>query len=322
MSGTRTRRRTVLVLLRRVGIVLAFLAVLARPGWGEATAPRQVADLEVLVVVDRTRSMAALDHDGDRPRVDGARADLRRLVEELPSARYALLTYGFDVQVELPFTEDTAAFTAAVDTLRLETPTGGIGSALQRPREEILEVLGNARDQHPERRRLIVFVSDGERTTDAVGGSMTDIAGLVGGGVVLGYGTTEGARMPAEPSDEEAFVQDPATGRDAVSRADPEALRALGDDLGVPFLARTPATAEDRSATPGALAELAAEWERDATTVAAGSGDERAAHDLTWVAGLVLLVLVVGELLAGWRALWTSRTVLAGGRRTPGAGAP
>lgn len=320
------------VLLRRLGILLAFVAVLARPGYGEVQVPQQVADLEVLVVVDRTRSMAALDHDGQRPRIDGARDDLAALVDELGPARYGLLTYGFDVQLELPFTEDTGALASAMETLRLETPTGGIGSTLQRPREEMLAVLGDAEEQYPERRRLVVFVSDGEQTTDAVGGSMTEVGDLVDDGAVWGYGTTTGARMPAEPRDPEAFVQDPATGRDAVSRADPQALQQLADQLGVDYVARTTGGGGEGSgegsgdgsggegagsASPAAIAELAEQWREDATTRARDTG-ERAAHDLTWLAALVLLALLLLELVAGWRALWTSRQVLTPGR--PGGG--
>ena len=43
-----------------------------------------------------------------------------------------------------------------------------------------------------------------------------------------------------------------------------------------------------------------------------GSAEEDgvAAHDLTWVFGLVLMALVLLELREGWRAVWTSRKAL------------
>lgn len=307
MSASPTAR-TGLVVARRIGIALAFIAILLQPGFGQAKVPTRVADIEVLVVVDRTRSMAALDYDGE-PRLDGVRADLEALAEALPTARIGLLTYGFDVQLELPFTNDINAFTAAVDTLRLESPTGGAGSSVDRPKAQLLDVLERAEQQYPDRRRMLVFVSDGERTTDGDPSSLAEVADHVAGGAVLGYGTTDGARMPAadDLSDKDGYVQDPATDQDAISRADPDALRELADQFEVPYV--------DRSA-PGkgeSMAKVAKSFKASYTPEGAEDA-ERAAHDLTWVAGLVLLALVLLELRAGWQAVWTSRSVL-GGRR-------
>ena len=93
-------------------LVLALAVILLQPGFGTRAAPSQVADLEVLVVVDRTRSMAALDHQGG-PRVYGVQQDLADLAEALPGARFAMLTFGADVELELPFTSDTTTFGTA-----------------------------------------------------------------------------------------------------------------------------------------------------------------------------------------------------------------
>lgn len=292
--------RLVLLIARRVAIVVALILVLLHPGYGEAKVPARVSDLQVLMVVDRTRSMAAEDYDGHKPRIDGVRTDLKALTAALPGARFGLMTFGFDSRLELPFTNDSGAVGAELDTLQLEAPTAGIGSQLDRPKEDMISVLKSAQQEYPNRRTVVVFVSDGENTSGEPTGSMADVAPYVAGGVVLGYGTTKGGAMPnaADLSNSDGFIQDPATGRTAISHEDPAALARLAHQLGVRFVQRD---------APGGMAKVADSFKSGyvAATVAG-----TAKNDLTWVFGLVLLALVLIELRAGWTALWTSRKAL------------
>jgi Ca-activated chloride channel homolog len=298
-------RSDALVLARRVGIVLALVLILVQPGFGTRAAPTQVADIEVLVVVDRTRSMAALDYQGG-PRLYGAQADLTALADALPGARFALLTYGSDTELELPFTSDGTTFATAVETLRLEGPFDGSGSATDRPLEAMREVLERADEQHPDRRRMVVFVGDGENTEGGDQQSCDDLEDLVDGGVVLGYGTDEGARMPQadDLSDEDGYLYDQEAGEDAISRIDEDNLEEIADQLEIDYQHRT---------APGGMDEVADGFE---ATYAFDEGEGAPAeHDLTWVFGLVLLGLVLVELRSWWRALWTSHATLQPARK-------
>ncbi|MDQ6521964.1 VWA domain-containing protein [Nocardioides sp. LHD-245] len=301
---------TALVLARRVGIVLLFVVILLRPGFGRADVPTQLADVDVVVVIDRTRSMAALDHPGEsgpEPRITGARADLTALAEALPGARFGMLAFGTDARVVLPFTADSAAFDAAVETLYLEGPKDGVGSRADRPVPELKEMLERAAEKAPERRRIVVYVGDGEDTTDGdtTDGDQTyaDLDDLVAGGVVLGYGTPQGAPMPQDDELDGSlgYVQDPETGDTAVSRADLDNLREIADELDVAFEHRT---------GPGGL-ERVAESFRASYSDGAGGHQRPAKNDLTWLAAVLLLGLLLLELHAGWRAVWSSRHTLA-----------
>lgn len=303
-------RATALLVARRIAIALTFVLVLLRPGFGQADAAAQVADVDVLVVLDRTRSMAALDHAERQPRIRGVQEDLSALAQELPGARFALLTFGAESRLTLPFTTDVAAFEAAVETIDLEGPREGSGSSAVRPVPEIVEVLERVEEQQPGRRRVVLLVGDGEDTSaDGEGQSYEDVGELVVGGAVLGYGTTDGAVMPASDDleDGSGLVEDPATGSDAVSRADPENLEAIADQLDVSFLERT---------GPGGMDDVVDSF--GASYVNGERGDGRpAAHDLTWLFGLVLLGLVLLELRAGWLAVWRSQdALLPAGRET------
>lgn len=294
---------TALLLARRIGIALTFVIVLLRPGVGEADAPTQLADVDVLVVVDRTRSMAALDFGEGQPRINGAKADLQALVDELPGARFAILPFGADARLVLPFTTDVTAFESAVDTLYLEGPQDGDGSRADRPVPELVEVLERAEEQRPERRRIVIYVGDGEDTSDqGSDNSFEDVADLIAGGVVLGYGTEKGASMPSSDDldEDQGVVLDPETNQTAISRADLGNLEDIADELGVPFAHRT--------STAG-FARVTDAFE--ASYVDGGGGEGRPAkHDLTWLFGLVLLGLVLVELRAGWRAVWASKHTL------------
>ncbi|MDN5744704.1 MAG: VWA domain-containing protein [Nocardioidaceae bacterium] len=309
---------TALVILRRVAIVIAFVVILLRPGFGKMDAPNQTADVDVLVVLDTTRSMAALDYDGRQPRIDGVKKDLVALSEELPGARFGLVTFGSKARLTLPFSTDVLAFQSAVETVALEGPRDGDGSDSSRAADEISDVLARAEEQRPEQRRFVVFVGDGEDTetdensveSSSGGASYADIATEISGGTVLGYGTTDGATMPmSEDIDEQELVQDPDTNQAAVSRADPDRLKAIAEQLDVTF--------HERSG-PGGISTIA-----DSFGASYDNGDRddarQADRDVTWFVGLVLLLLLLFELHAAWRAAWSSQRALLPAR-SKGAG--
>ncbi|MDZ5621900.1 VWA domain-containing protein [Nocardioides sp. HM23] len=295
---------TALVLARRIGIVVALVLVLLQPGFGTRAAPSQLSDIEVLVVVDRTRSMAALDYQGG-PRVYGAQRDLEELADALPGARFAFLTYGTDVELELPFTSDATTFRAAIETLRLEGPFDGSGSRADRPLEAMRDILERADEQHPDRQRVVVFVGDGENTADGEQASFAELEDLVDAGVVLGYGTEEGAKMPESDdlSTDDGYIYDQERGEDAVSRIDEDNLRSIASELGIDYAHRT---------EPGGMTAIADDFEASYTLDE--GADAPAKHDLTWLFGLVLLGLVLLELRTWWRALWTAHHSLAPAR--------
>lgn len=297
-----------LVLGRRIGILLVFGVILFRPTFGEARVPTLVNDVDVLVVLDRTRSMAALDHPGERagevPRIVGAQQDLAALASTLPGARLGVLVFGADARVVLPFTSDATAFESAVETVLLERPRDGNGSRADRPVDEVAAVLERSKDAHPERRRIVVYVGDGEDTTsEGEDRDFADLTGLIDGGVVLGYGTPDGARMPASDdlSMGNGYVRDDA-GIDAVSRADPDNLEQIADELQVPLEMRSLVGAGTDIATSFEAAYLDSEDDADAR------------QTMTWLLGLVLLALVLAELHAGWHAVWTSSQALSPAR--------
>ncbi|MEP9382650.1 VWA domain-containing protein [Nocardioides sp. KR10-350] len=281
--------RQVLTVVRRVLIVAVMVVILVRPGWGEAKTVLHRTDLDVLVVVDRTRSMDALDGPGGKPRLSLAIDDLVTLADDLPGARFAGITFGGDVvRLELPYTTDTAAFSAFAQTIKPEGPFDGVGSRIDSPLEQMQTVLADDVDQHPDRRRIVVFVSDGENTAGGDQASFEPLKKYVDGGVVLGYGTEQGGKMLIDDERPgQGYMTDPDSARDAVSRIDTGNLRSVASQLDISFQHRT--ERDDAS-----LAEAARSF-RAAPARSGGTGHHE--REITWVFGIVLVPLLIWELL-------------------------
>jgi Ca-activated chloride channel family protein len=281
-----------------IRIAMAVLAVLiaVRPGLpsGNATEVPRGSDLEVLLVVDETLSMSALDHAGVRSRLEGVREDLTQVTKALPDSQFALIGFGHDASVDLPFTSDPGAVSRAVTGIAREPMLAGTGTVLDRPLPLMHSVLSGIAKQYPDRRRVVIFVSDGENTlAGARQASYAGLAKYIDAGAVLGYGTLGGGRMPTGGEPPWTFVRDQSTGKDAVSRADEPNLRKIAKQLGVEYAYR------------GGSGDLT-EW---AQGLARGGPDDPGQEDdkreVYWILALVLAALAVVELrldVLAWRA--------------------
>lgn len=283
-------------ILRCVMVVLAILIV-ARPQYGEAKSPAQESDLEVLVVLDRTTSMSAEDWNGEEQRLEGARQDVQAITDGLPGARFSLITFGRFVRTELPFTSDATAFKSALDTAFTENTFHGSGSLVDRPIDEMVKTLTRARDSHPDRRQLVIFISDGENTADGEQRSFAEIDDLSDGGLVLGYGTAEGGRMLYDQDDESGnddYITDD-TGAEARSKIDEDNLNKLASEMGLEYQHRT---------QPGGLDDWAAHTEQ---SFEESDGEEPIRNETYWFFALLLFALAMVELRWSWRGFNEAR---------------
>ena len=285
---------------RRIAMGATLLLLALHPGVGSAAASRAQSDLDVLVVVDRTTSMAALDWDGQQQRLVGVRSDLAATAETLAGSRFALLTFGRSAHLDLPFSSDTATFTAAAAGIRAEDPFDGTGSSPDRPLAAIGDLLARDRDQHPDRRRILLYLGDGEVTESKAGlASFDPLRSLVDGGLVIGYGTEAGGRMRvfADPAGGSTYLTLPS-GADALSRIDEGNLRAMAEQVGIGYV---------HSVRPGGVIS---QVEAISRSYAAGPGSGPARHDLSWLLGLLLLAFALVEarsILADLRAARRAR---------------
>jgi Ca-activated chloride channel family protein len=151
-SGRRALKGVLLV----VAVASAFLA-LARPQWGRGTKLIPATNLDVVIVLDFSKSMYARDVAPSR--IARAKAEIAKLTRELPGARFGAVAFAGE-PMSFPLTSDSAAIAQFFRQLEPnDMPVGGtaIGRALERAREVL------ARDpKSKDHVRVIVLITDGE----------------------------------------------------------------------------------------------------------------------------------------------------------------
>ncbi|NUR17492.1 MAG: VWA domain-containing protein [Dermatophilaceae bacterium] len=225
--------------LTAAALLLALAAV--RPAVPGEQVDTTAANLNVYFVVDTTSSIIAEDYGDERPRIEGVAADIAAIADALPGARYSVVTFDQDARVRLPLTTDTTALDAAVETLLPESYEASRGSSVTQAKDRLTSLLEQAAARAPERGRVVYYLGDGEQTAAEPPAPFDVAKGLVNGGAVLGYGTTEGGRMKATRSrfdSSRSYIKDPSTGEDARSVISEDTLRAIAGQLGLPYLHR------------------------------------------------------------------------------------
>jgi Ca-activated chloride channel family protein len=151
--GGRRALKAVLVVL---ALCLAFVA-LAAPQYGRGTRVLPATNLDVAIVLDYSKSMYARDVSPSR--IERAKAEVGRLVADLPGARFGAVAFAGEA-MEFPLTSDGAAIAQFFRQLSPnDMPVGGtaIARALEAARELLL------RDPlSKEHEKIIVLVTDGE----------------------------------------------------------------------------------------------------------------------------------------------------------------
>nr|WP_272902418.1 VWA domain-containing protein [Brevibacterium daeguense] len=199
------------------------------------------------MAVDTTASVVAEDWGDGEPRLDGIKEDLHALLQQLPGARVSMVTFDSSAVVRVPLTTDHTAMAAAIETLGPEVTLYSGGSSVTEAHRLLVDRLRKSHEQHPENARLVFYFGDGEQTAEAPAESMNELGGLIDGGAVFGYGTSEGGPMKETQSyysqaDSEQYIADPTTRNRAISRIDEDQLRAIASDLGVSYAHRTAGT--------------------------------------------------------------------------------
>jgi Ca-activated chloride channel homolog len=151
-----TARRAAKAVLLSLAMLLAFVA-LARPKFGSGTKVIPATNLDVVVVLDYSKSMYARDIVPSR--IARAKAEVARLIRDLPGARFGAVAFAGE-PMSFPLSSDGAAIAQFFRQLDPnDMPVGGTATA--RALEAARDVFARdpkARDHE----RVIVLVTDGE----------------------------------------------------------------------------------------------------------------------------------------------------------------
>ncbi len=209
--------------------LILMLVVGLRPMREERNAEIRLSNLDVLLVVDTTVSMWADDYSKG-VRMDGAKATCTYIMDSLPGANFALVTFDNHSFIRAPFTQDRETLDSLLENIDELSPWTTLGSDMNIPYNDIRSLLISS-SKKENRKAVVFFLSDGEITTKAELQSYAELKDLVSGGAVLGFGTPEGGKMKYEYG----YVYDNETYKDAVSVIDEETLRTIADGLGIEY---------------------------------------------------------------------------------------
>ena len=180
------RRRIVLRLLALLCIGLA----LTRPQWGSHWEEVKQRGLDIIVVLDTSKSMLAEDIKPNR--LKQAQWAVRDFVKQLKGDRIGLIAFAGSSFLQCPVTIDYAAFTMMLDDIYAGIIPRG-GTAI----EQALKTAADSFDTKSEADRVIILITDGE---DHEGDPMRMAEQLRKDKIKLfciGVGTLEGELVPS-----------------------------------------------------------------------------------------------------------------------------
>ena len=207
------RKRLLKQVLLVLGVALLALA-LARPQLGQETVKLERSGVDVVVALDVSRSMLAVDVERTN-RLSAARAAVANLLESLGGDRVGLVVFAGEAFLAAPLTRDHSAVEralAAANPAAVSEAGSDFAKAIARAREGF--------DRGSEGPRLLLLISDGEQLQgDAIAAARAAAADGVSVHCA-GIGSAAGARLPTQGG----FVKN-AFGREVVSRLDERTLQ-------------------------------------------------------------------------------------------------
>jgi len=276
LSGSPLRRGILVV-----GAVLLLALALAGPQWGAQEVEEQSRSLRVVLAVDVSESMWAEDVQPNR--LERARLEARRLVNELAGNRLGLVAFAGSAYPLSPLTIDHGALHLYLDALD-PTLAGTPGSA---PADAIRASLTLLGEEDATGDAAIVLLSDGEShdSDEEVETAGRQAAAASVHLFVIGVGSERGEPIPRHDQLGErigGFKRD-GTGEIVLSRLEREPLTSAARTTGG-FWARA-----DEGGANRALAELS-ELRRGHGRVSRGVAWT---PRFQWFVGAALLLLVV-----------------------------
>jgi Ca-activated chloride channel homolog len=156
MTAQTGARRALKAALLVVAVALLFVA-LAGPQYGQGTRLIPATSLDCVIVLDYSKSMFARDVAPNRS--ERAKAEVSRLIQELPGARFGAVAFAGE-PLSFPLTSDGGAIAQFFRQLTPnDMPVGG--TAIARALESARELL----DRDPlsaKHQKVIILITDGE----------------------------------------------------------------------------------------------------------------------------------------------------------------
>lgn len=283
-----SRIKSTFALLRRVAILALSFIIVLRPMREESGTDVRLSNTDVIFVLDTTLSMWA-DDGPNSSRMKAAQDDIREIMEELPGANFALITFRNDATVAAPFTQDVETIRRYIKSIKAPNTEYITGSRMDVPYYDIENMMISL-DRKENRQIIIFFLSDGEDTSlDETPYSYEALEAFVDGGAVICYGTEKGGSM----QDNYGFTVYSSTSWElGISHADEDNLERIAEELDVEYIHRERSTH---------YTKLLEEIMEDSGTVTERNSEYTYFGDTFYKYVPYLLALLALELLVGIR---------------------
>ncbi|MCO5062481.1 MAG: VWA domain-containing protein [Kiritimatiellae bacterium] len=229
-TGWRAKRRA-----RRLALWLFAIALLlfslARPQWGFRWEESTSRGLDILVLLDTSRSMLAQDFKPNR--LQQAKWGLRDFTRELRGDRVGLIPFAGAAYLQCPLTIDYAAFLMSLADVRVGMIPRG-GTALATALKTAIETF----DKQAESDRVLLLITDGEDHEGRIENWLPKLKEKNIRVYAIGVGSAEGEPLPA--ADGGAGFQKDADGKVVLSSLHEDPLRKLAMETGGAFIRAAP----------------------------------------------------------------------------------
>lgn len=212
-------------LLLLLSAFLLFVVGLAGPKIGTEVRDIEQRGVDMLVILDLSRSMNAEDI---RPsRLEKAKFEVQRMIERSRGDRIGLLVFTGEAFVQSPVTQDHSAlrmFLDIADTHQMPSGSTNFRAAFEKAKE-MFDGLEERRDAA----RVVLMISDGEDQGPSYNSALN---ALTGDGVLvftIGIGTMDGGRIPLyeRGTNELIGYHRDRQGREVVTQLESETLREI-----------------------------------------------------------------------------------------------
>ena len=220
LAGYSPRRRLTKVLLLLGGILFMVLA-LARPQFGEKMMFLKRRGVDIVIILDTSRSMLARDMKPDR--LGKAKQEIYGMLERMKGDRVGLVCFAGEAIIQCPLTLDYSAAQVLVNAVDANT--------VSRPGTAIAEALHKAAgmfDQTEKQFKVVLLITDGEDhegDVDKAAEEAKQAGALV---FSIGIGSPSGEPIPElnEAGNPVGFKKDP-DGRVILSKLDEYMLQKV-----------------------------------------------------------------------------------------------
>ncbi len=162
-----------------------------------ADVSKETSDIAVYLVIDNTGSMASKDVY-NKARIEVAKKDAQIIVNAFPNAKYAIFAQDVVTYQMQPLSSDVDATLAAIKYMGTKTTKLSDGTDLNLLINTASNGIDSYLKDHQNQKAVVFILSDGEIAMENPKASKLDDGNFknVAGGMVIGYGTQGGGKVP------------------------------------------------------------------------------------------------------------------------------